>query len=173
MLCQSCQEEEATMHLTKIINNQKKEIYLCKKCAQEKGELAFSAPSFSFNNLLAGLLNNEFTSKSTGSSLGLGYQEQKECENCGLNYKEFSNSGRLGCNECYLEFGNWTERLLKKIHGSNRHNGKVPQRTGGLIKVKKEIQDLRKQMQAAVEKEKFEEAAKLRDKIKELEAELE
>ncbi|KXS40449.1 MULTISPECIES: UvrB/UvrC motif-containing protein [unclassified Candidatus Frackibacter] len=173
MICQECQERQATVHVTKIINNKKKEIYLCEKCAQEKGELNFGGESFSFNNLLSGLLNHDFSTKSAKSKIDLGYQGQSECASCDLSYSEFSKSGKLGCSDCYLNFEERTDKLLKRIHGSNRHTGKVPRRTGEVIRMKKEIQGLRDEMQEAVEKEEFEEAAKLRDKIKELEAEIE
>ncbi|MBM7624991.1 UvrB/UvrC motif-containing protein [Sporohalobacter salinus] len=174
MLCQECQKREATVHLTKIINNKKKEIYLCDKCAQNKEELNFGKEGFSFNNLLTGLLNSEFGTDTPNSSLNLNYNKkvEEECENCGLNYAEFSRQGKLGCSECYIEFENRINKLLKKIHGNNRHTGKVPKRTGGVIRTRKEIQQLREKMQDAVQKEEFEEAAKLRDAIKELEEEI-
>ncbi|MGM0472318.1 MAG: UvrB/UvrC motif-containing protein [Bacillota bacterium] len=173
MLCQECESREATVHLTKIVNNQKKEIYLCDKCAQKNQELQFGNEGFSFNNLLTGLLSSEFGSSSSSSSkFNLGYNVKEECQNCGMNYAEFSHSGKLGCSQCYSEFGDRTDKLLKKIHGNNRHHGKVPQRTGGVIRIKKEIQDLRDKMQTAVQQENFERAAELRDEIKELEDQL-
>lgn len=173
MICQECQEREANVHVTKIINNQKKEFYLCEKCAQEKGELNLGKKSFTFNNLLSGLLSSELGPNSTESKFKLGYQAQGQCENCKLDYKDFSRTGKLGCSECYTEFRDRTDKLLKRIHGSNQHTGKVPQRTGGVIKIKKEIQDLREEMQEAVQEENFERAAELRDEIKELESEIE
>ncbi|ADL11680.1 UvrB/UvrC motif-containing protein [Acetohalobium arabaticum] len=174
MLCQECQKREATVHLTKIINNKKKEIYLCDKCAQEKEELNFGKEGFSFNNLLAGLLSSESGSNTPNSNLNLSYNKaQAECEDCGLNYAEFSRQGKLGCSECYTEFEDKINKVLKKVHGNNRHTGKVPKRTGGVIRTRKEIQKLRKKMQEAVQEEEFEEAARLRDEIKELEEKIE
>lgn len=170
MLCQECQKREATVHLTKIVNNQKNEIYLCDKCAQKKEELNFGKEGFSFNNLLTGLLSSDFDANAPDSNLNLGYKKvEAECENCDLNYAEFSQQGKLGCSECYTEFEDRIDKLLKKVHGNNRHTGKVPKRTGGVIRTRKEIQKLRQKMQTAVQKEEFEEAARLRDEIKELE----
>ena len=37
MICEICREQIATVHLTEIVNNAKKEIHLCEACAQEKG----------------------------------------------------------------------------------------------------------------------------------------
>jgi protein arginine kinase activator len=173
MLCQECQEQQATVHVTRIINNKKKEFYLCERCAKEKGELNLGQDSFSFSNLLTGLLNSEFGSKATETKMNLGYQSQLECGNCNLTYDEFSRTGKLGCSECYSEFGDRIDKVLKRIHGSKQHTGKVPERTGGVIKIKKEIQQLRAEMQSVVQREEFEKAAELRDKIKELETEIE
>jgi protein arginine kinase activator len=63
--------------------------------------------------------------------------------------------------------------LLKKIHGSNQHFGKVP--FGGekidkeKEKEKSPLQELKSKLQKAIQLEEFEEAARLRDKIRALE----
>ncbi|MBI5124560.1 MAG: UvrB/UvrC motif-containing protein, partial [Candidatus Omnitrophica bacterium] len=59
--------------------------------------------------------------------------------------------------------------LLKRIHGSDRHIGKVPLKGGKTIKDTRTLQDLKVQLEKAIQTEEFEEAAKLRDKIRDLE----
>ncbi len=162
MLCQRCNDNEATVHMTKIVNGEKNEIFLCEKCAQETGQIPFVGNEpFSFQNLLTGIL---------GTSTGTyeGYRNEI-CESCGQNYKDFSQTGLFGCAGCYETFSNKLDPLLKRIHGINRHNGKVPKRTGGTLRTKKEIEELRKKLQQAIESENFEKAAELRDQIRELE----
>src|SRR5690554_3295621 len=162
MLCQRCKSREASVHLTKIANGKKTEIYLCEECARQTGQLAYSSGDpFSFQNLLAGMLG-------TGVKSYEGYQNDI-CESCGLNYNEFTEKGLFGCAGCYDSFSERLDPLLKRIHGSNRHNGKVPKKNGGNLRVKKEIKALRKRLQEAVQTEEFEKAAELRDKIRELE----
>ena len=40
MLCERCEQEVASVHVTKIINNQKTEAHFCQKCEKEVGGLA-------------------------------------------------------------------------------------------------------------------------------------
>lgn len=165
MLCQNCEEEEATVHLTRIINGEKTELYLCEKCAEKKGQLSLKKNPFSFQNLLAGILNPEVSSS-------LSQKETLQCDNCGLNYDKFSESGQLGCAECYQEFSSRLNPMIKRIHGSKNHRGKVPKRKGGDLRIENKIEELKEQMEEVIEEENFEKAAELRDKIHELEAEL-
>lgn len=162
MECQRCNKKESTVHLTKIVNGEKNEIYLCEDCARETNQMPFGANNpFSFQNLLSGLLtpetNNPFM------------QQDLKCDTCGLNYKDFTKKGLLGCTDCYGAFNSKLEPLLKRIHGSIKHNGKVPKRRGGVLRVKREIEELRKELKQEIAKENFEKAAELRDRIYEME----
>ena len=166
MKCQRCNEKEASVHLTKIVNGEKNEIYLCEECAREAGQLPFDGNNpFAFQNLLKGLINPDVNSYEH-------FQQVDKCESCGMTYNEFSRNGLFGCSECYNAFSNKLEPILKRIHGNNRHNGKVPKRRGGTLRVKREIEELRLDMQKAINKEDFEKAAEIRDKIKKLENEI-
>ena len=165
MLCQNCEQKEATVHLTKIINGEKTEVFLCENCAEETGQLAFESEPFSFQNLLAGILNPELSSSFTKT-------RELKCDTCGLSYKKFSEKGLLGCSQCYQEFADCLEPLIKRIQGSNEHQGKVPKRQGGDLRIKKEIKELRTRINILVKEENFEKAAEIRDKIHELEDKL-
>jgi len=165
MLCQRCGEKEATVHLTKIINGEKTEVYLCEDCAKETGHLDFSNNPFSIQNLLADILNPNLDSIPSN-------QKEVKCDNCGMSYKEFTEKGLFGCSECYDQFSDKIDRLAKRIHGSDKHIGKVPKRRGGKLRTEKKIENLREEMQKAVDKENFEKAAKLRDEIHDLEDDL-
>lgn len=170
MLCQNCQQRPATVHLTKIINFAKTEMHLCEVCAKAAGnELGIIfGTNFTFQNLIAGLLGDSSLELEQQPSIG----KALSCPNCGLTFSDFKNTGLLGCGECYRHFKTGLDPLLKKVHGSITHTGKVPHRTGGKVRIKKEIQDLRIQLQQAIQKENYEQAANLRDKIRQLEKEL-
>ena len=58
--------------------------------------------------------------------------------------------------------------LLEKMHGSVQHVGKVPSRAGKELIKKNELMQLRNELNKAVEKEDYEKAAELRDRIYEL-----
>jgi Uncharacterized protein with conserved CXXC pairs len=151
------------------MNNEKTEFHLCEVCAKNVGNelgIAFE-PSFNFQNFIAGLLEGDLNLYQQSNS-----KQEIFCKNCGLTFSDFTNSGLLGCGECYYHFQSGLEPLLKKIHGSNHHIGKVPKRTGGKFRVRKEINDLKTELQQSISREDYERAAYLRDEIRRLEAEL-
>jgi protein arginine kinase activator len=151
------------------MNHEKTELHLCEVCAKNVGnELGIIfEPSFNFQNFIAGLLEGDLNLYQQSNS-----DQEIYCHNCGLTFSDFTNSGLLGCGDCYHYFQTGLEPLLKKLHGSVRHIGKVPKRTGGKFRVRKEIDDLRKELQQAIGREDYEKAAFLRDEIRRLEAEL-
>ena len=157
MLCQICKEREATVHLTEVVDNRVVEMHLCEKCAIEKGMVAnYNLP---FADMLAGLAGG------TKAKPGAGAQK---CGRCGLTYEDFRRTGRLGCPECYNTFKDAIAELLKKIHGTVSYGGKVPAKSEKDSTVMTDLKRLRAALRTAVEKEEFEEAARLRDEIKKL-----
>ncbi|MGE5528549.1 MAG: UvrB/UvrC motif-containing protein [Patescibacteria group bacterium] len=168
MLCDRCRERQASVHITQIVNNKRLELNLCEACYQkEAGKFNFLVQhDLNFQDLLAGLL--QFQAHEEKAEAGKGGQ----CGNCGLTYDEFGKVGQFGCGECYKHFAADLEPILRRIHGNTVHVGKVPKRTGGQVRVRKEIEDLKARLQEAVAREAYEEAAKLRDEIHGREREL-
>lgn len=168
-MCERCQERPATVHMTKVINFEKTELHLCEVCAKEAGsELGILIePNFSFQNLIAGLLEGDLNFYQQPSSA-----RPVCCQSCGLTFSDFRNNGMMGCGECYRYFREGLEPLLKKMHGSASHVGKVPKRTGGKVRLRKEIEDLKRQLQQAVAQEDYEKAAHYRDEIRRLQQQL-
>jgi len=161
MVCNICGKSQATVHLTEIIDEQITELHLCEECAQKKG--AQMESHFGLSDLLAGLadLGTQFNKAKTEPKL--------KCPKCGLTYEDFKKVGRLGCGECYNAFKEALVPLLKRIHGSTQHCGKSPKKIAKAVKARNDLDVLKEKLQKAVQKEDFEEAAKLRDKIKEIE----
>ncbi len=160
MLCDFCGKHQATVHLTEIIDEQMTELHLCEACAHKKSNQM--EQQFGLADLLAGLA--EF-----GKPEAISEVAGLKCPNCGLSYQDFKKIGRLGCGECYPIFRKYLTPLLKKIHGSTQHLGKSPYRVVAKPRKKVNLVELRRMLQGAIEKEEFEEAAQLRDKIRELE----
>ncbi len=157
MLCDNCGKEPAKIHYKEIKDNQVTEFHLCEKCAIEKGiEVHHKKQSFSISNILGGM------TEEMGSDLST-------CRACGLTYKEFRDGGRLGCSNCYEAFKEEIKPLLRRIHGSNVHIGKSPHSSQGIFEKRREIEDLKVDLSRSIEREDFERAAELRDRIKELE----
>ncbi|GGE56728.1 protein-arginine kinase activator protein [Pullulanibacillus camelliae] len=167
MECQECHIRPATLHFTKIINGHKTEVHLCEECAREKGEIMAGSNAFSIHNLLSGLLNFEQPMEANGGS---HEHDPLQCPKCGLTYNEFTRIGKFGCDECYKTFDEKLNPILRKVHsGNTAHIGKIPRRMGKDISARRKILDLKDRLQELVEKEEFEEAAKTRDLIRELE----
>ncbi|MBI4706307.1 MAG: UvrB/UvrC motif-containing protein [Candidatus Omnitrophica bacterium] len=161
MFCDICGKNAATVHLTEIIDSQMNELHLCEGCARKKSEEM--EQQFGLSDLLAGMA--EF-----GKPVKEKEAVHAKCANCGLTYADFKKVGRLGCGECYNAFRKYLGPLLKRIHGSSQHVGKSPVKLVKIAKKKAgDLQDLRTKLQLAIESEAFEEAAKIRDQIKELE----
>lgn len=161
MQCDICGKKKATVHLTEIVDDQMSEMHLCEECAREKS--VQMEQQFGLSDLLAGLA--DFGKQSKGSDV-----IDIKCPNCGLTYEDFRKFGRLGCSECYVSFKTHLSTLLKKIHQSNHHFGKAPMRIPQTDRTLIEnIQDSKSQLMGAIQKEDFELAAELRDKIREME----
>jgi protein arginine kinase activator len=161
MLCDICGKNPATVHLTEIIDEQMNELHLCEECARQKS--AQMESQFGLSDLLAGMAEFGKPEKETEAAASV------KCQSCGLTYADFKKMGRLGCGECYTSFKKYLAPLLKRIHGSSQHLGKSPGKVAKAPKKKTELQELRERLQKAIEAEVFEEAAKIRDQIRELE----
>jgi protein arginine kinase activator len=163
MKCQFC-DNPATVHLTKIVNKKKREVRLCEACARKRNLLPAppqaGAPAIDLKALLGLLVGPLQPGGADPGSL--------TCPTCGLQYAEFRAEGRLGCPADYDAFRPLLEPLLERIHRSLGHAGKVPVAVRRHLR-DAELDDLRRRMQAAVADERYEEAARLRDLIRQKE----
>ena len=167
MQCQRCGSRPAAFHQTVIVNGQRQESHLCEVCASQGASAG--VPSLSIQQLLASFLGQGASPFSTASPVR---QAEPTCSQCGLTYSQFAESGLLGCAHCYEDLGQHLAPLIKRIHGAEGHQGKAPKRIGGLVKAQRELAGARVALQQAISAEKFEEAARLRDRIRELESQL-
>lgn len=165
MLCDDCKKRPASMHLTKIINNQKIEKYLCEQCAKASGEMPFIMESkFSVQDLLKGMFNYGLLDSAPQNA-------EKSCEHCGMTYSDFSRTGKVGCSQCYTVYGQRLEPIVRRIQGSAIHTGKIPKRAGGDIERRQRLKNLRNKLEQHIRLEEYEQAAKVRDEIRNLEKE--
>lgn len=179
MLCEHCNENEANVKYTQIVNGVKKQMNLCDKCAKELGFLGMDfnlEMPIDFSGFFGDLLNeyeeNEFMPT-------IAMQKTLTCDKCGLTFDEFLDSGKFGCDHCYRVFENKIDPILKRLHGSNRYIGRnvkindennveTEARTKDETNADK-INQLKKELKQKIKEEKYEEAATLRDEIKKLE----
>lgn len=164
MNCERCQANPAVVHITEIKDNQKRTINLCERCAREIQSSGFGySPQLNLHNFMAGLFSNYSTAYAPMAA------SNRKCSTCNLSEEQFAATGLLGCGDCYGHFGESLTPIYRRIHGSTKHIGKVPQRTGAKVKLSREIDELKAKLREAVKLEEFENAAVFRDQIKELE----
>lgn len=161
MLCQSCSKNIANTHIKTVINGELKEYMLCSECAQKLGYLN---PFDSFDSNLENFL---------GSFLGDGFQkgylpDTVRCEKCGSSFADIARGGKVGCENCYSIFYEKMLPSIERMHGNARHVGKISSSAGSKAKLTNEIEKTKLLLKEAIDKQEFEQAAKLRDKIKEM-----
>ena len=152
MKCQRC-HKPATLHITEVLPDDRyEEFHFCEECAKK------------------------YLYPSAGAKKPLGKASEmsddpnsKFCGECGIKFVEFRNSGRLGCSHDYDHFAAEIVPLLESIHGDTRHGGKAPRRGASRPPEQNELVQLRRKLLEAVSDEAYESAAKLRDRIRQLE----
>lgn len=176
MLCDKCKKNEAKIYYTEIINGEKKEQHLCEECAMECTSFQTGSPimnsELTLGSLLSTILGNYYGNNTQGTETK---EKELSCEACGMTYSEFMKVGKFGCEKCYDSFEKVLEKSIKSIQGSDTHIGKKPKgfetKTDKIVKELSEIDKLTIRLQEAIEKEEFEEAAKIRDRIRDLKKE--
>jgi protein arginine kinase activator len=174
MICGNCGKREATVHLTEIIKNIKTGYHLCETCAKNiKLNLKLRNYSDSLNEILTFLDNDKVET------------ENKCCLNCGLTFAEFKKELKTGCPYCYHYHGDIIKSAIPNLTEAKTHIGRKPD---NYINIEKNIEphhlykmltdehetennteDLKEKLEIAVSEERYEDAAKLRDLVRELE----
>ena len=179
MLCDVCKKQDATIHIQEIINNTKKVIHLCSECAVKKSQ---SDPAFDFGGFnLAEMLYN--ISESQEGIPGLTDDSKSEptkeiidskaicCPNCKWPLKALRQTGRVGCPECYHVFSDVITNALGNMHRGKLHVGKKPGSVSSTDQSSNkmlELMNLQKELDEVVQREEYEKAAEIRDKINNL-----
>ena len=162
MKCDLCGADNATVHVQQIKGSEGVELHLCDTCAASKGiTTGEDRVDFSISSLLTGLVDVKALAETSTS--------RKSCPRCGLTLAKFKKIGKLGCNECYMVFASEVRKVVGKMFGRTRHTGKYPKRLMAYKAFLIDLERLKKMLEKAVKAENYEEAAKLRDQIKDLE----
>ncbi|MFU8780964.1 MAG: UvrB/UvrC motif-containing protein [Kiritimatiellia bacterium] len=154
--CEICEKVEACVEVKHYEDGELRELSLCADCAQKHGlKLPASLADFLLETTL-----QDVAAKTP--PLDAGVDPSFRCPACRMRLLDFRNSGRLGCPECYLAFGEMLEPMLMGMHRSLAYQGAVP--SG----ISKHAGRLEQALQEAVAREDFEEAARLRDQLREV-----
>lgn len=153
--CEICEANEASVHFKQVCNGQIKEMYVCEDCAAENGfdlQSPLSMPDFLFG---AGLQPEKQESSA-----------EKTCLVCGTTGKDFKKRSLLGCPSCYETFADELAPYLRAMQKGDRHVGKAP--AGEALTA--EIASMHQALERAISAQDFEEAAALRDRIRDRKA---
>lgn len=164
MLCEDCRQRVATVVYTEVREGAKEVWHLCQQCVEERGIHAPDIKSpLDSENPFEGMLIDPEAEDSPAEEGQPG--DERTCTACGWSFGRFRKTGRFGCPECYDAFEDHLKVLLRQIHGSNEHLGKVyaveEKATGP-----EDLLSLRHALEEAIGREAFEEAAELRDRIR-------
>ena len=181
MKCDNCGKNNANVRYYRNINGVEKQMNLCEECSQKLGitnEMNFNMP-IDFSSFWGGF----FDDFETPSLLNLvsGGTELK-CKGCNNTFEDILNTGKFGCPECYETFENEIDELLNRMHGRNRHVGRLGAGEKARVDNTKNIEEkektntennkineLKAKLKDLIKEENYEEAAKVRDEIKKLE----
>lgn len=172
MLCQKCSTKTASVFISSIIYGKEKRLYLCNDCAKDYTLLNFKLPEpFSIKDVMDKFKLNEtnLTDKYEDLlAIDKDYEDTK-CPNCYITYEDYRETGKLGCSKCYETFEKQLKLIIKNMYSNEEYIGKSPKKDNDNIYISKEIRILKEDLNRAIEKEEYEKAADIRDRIKELE----
>ncbi len=170
MLCNRCKKREARIYYTEFTKGQKKEEYLCEECAAQY--TSFQGNGQNLGGFLSSILSSYY-----GEQLESQEKETEDinCPVCGMSLEQFTKAGKAGCSNCYKVFGKSLEKVVKQMQGADTHKGKRPGNLAAQMEKTldtiSQVEKLGILLQEAIEKEEFEEAARLRDEIRALKKE--
>ncbi len=169
--CTHCNEREANTHIKRIINGKKEEMHLCEECARELGVMdEFSFEPFTADSLFSNLLSSG--AKALNTLTGID-----RCTYCGSSWNDIVNSGLLGCSHCYDRFEDRLSPSIEQLHGRTKHVGKMISYTEEAEPEKEKAEkpdkltELKAELKKAIQEQRFEDAAKIRDEINSLNGE--
>jgi protein arginine kinase activator len=162
MNCELCKEREATVHLTQVIDGSIKKLHLCEECAAKSGIDVHGPISITDILLGMGIKPKEMEPVAAGGAASV---VERTCPKCHMRRTDFKKTGRFGCGTCYEAFAEELPPLLKAMHRSEQHVGKVPAGEAVRVRAATELASLETALKKAIDDEKYEEAARLRDQI--------
>ena len=165
MLCQRCHKNRATVRYAEVVNGKVTDLHLCAECLAKQQENAGTGFEISAPATVAER-PSRLVSRRRKTRL------RRTCRCCGARLADVLDSGSAGCTTCYDVFSDDIEPMLVTIHGSIRHEGRILQVDDNRARMHADLRAKRALLRTALEAEEYEEAAALRDGIREMELEL-
>lgn len=163
-ICAVCKKEIATIKVAKLVRGQVREVWLCVRCASRRW---MKRPG-KIEGLLAALIEKDPDRGARPST-----REERQCPTCGLPLRSYRETLFLGCSDCYNAFEDVLTKDVRRYHGAAEHVGRGPESHAASEDPYLAIRDLQRRLEVAVRREDFEQAARLRDEILRLKAQIE
>jgi protein arginine kinase activator len=163
MKCEICGERDAVIHIQQVIGKERVDLHLCEDCAVERGITSSQDRiELSISNLINGLVevHGKRSKKST---------KPQVCPRCESTWEGINKRQRMGCPDCYTTFHREIRQALRKLLGKSQHRGRLPKRLSTYKTVLVDMVKLKEGLEEALKREDYEKAARLRDRIRELE----
>ena len=165
MICQSCQKNQASVHITEIVDYHTEsarplgceERHLCEQCA-DFGKLPLKPVIAKKSAVDIWKLLKQSARRN----------QEVSCGQCGMGLREFRSRGRLGCPQCYEAFARHLTPILHRMHNSVQHAGRLPGMDARELERQQQLHQLEQRLASAVREEAYESAAQLRDQIEAL-----
>src|SRR3954468_10810941 len=164
MLCETCRERDAVVHLTTIENNAVHQLHLCERCAAERGvETTLKTQKHPLGEFLQSVHQQVATAGAVSA-------DNLRCSFCNTTMADFRATGRWGCARCYTNFEAGIRELLRRVQGNHKHVGRSyrPPMSETLER-SAVLGELKERLRRAIDNEQFEVAADLRDRIRVME----
>ncbi len=162
MKCEICGLKDAVIHIRQIQKDLVHELHICEECAQEKGLIREEESELPIANLLSGLLEGR-------DMTGAG-EVKESCPRCGMKASDFRKQGKLGCAECFSAFQKDVKAIVTQMAARPHHAGRLPKAFAEQSGDSAANDALREELREAVEREDYEEAARLRDRLREMDS---
>ena len=166
MKCDFC-EKKATVFLTQLVEGQMKKVCLCDACAKERG--VTDPTGFSLTDLLLGSIPGASKGKTIQTKMPIAAGGGRRCPGCGFTLEDLRRVRRFGCSDCYTTFAEEVGHMVRGMHKGTAHIGKVPEGLMAMQVLHQRLEELRARLDQAIVSESYEEAAGIRDEIRNLE----
>lgn len=141
-LCQICHHRIAEHKFVRIVGGVETPYRICSHCKA--------------------LMDNKYKELQAEAARKAVPPEKRVCPVCGSTLASFSETGVLGCENCYHVFDDYLFEYIRGYHGATTHVGMDAK------PVQVDVEALYRQLADLVKNEDYENAARLRQKIKRL-----
>jgi protein arginine kinase activator len=157
MKCDICRERTAVIFVQQITKDSSVELHLCESCAMARG---FSTTGNKIDISLDGIFQDVIGNPDAHA------KADNVCPGCGFSLKEIKKQLKAGCAECYQHFRGEIVSTLRHEGFEVSYRGPFPAKLEAFVTPKADPENLKKELQKAIDHEDYELAAYYRDRLK-------